>query len=296
MNILINLTIQKITDICKKINMPTEAVTAICDVIDSYDFSEVSPLLSKLMDIKTAHDGFTEIEKLLEGNEKKGYIWLALSLAVALEDKKLYSEIGIPEKVFYDTMGIFSRDVNEHKESFGGYGFDRQFWTYRELSRVIFRIGELEYETTSYNDDDVLINGKTVIKKGDKILSIHIPSDGAITRQNCKASLSAAKKFFAEYFPDFHYEMFFCQSWIISPFLKEVLPETSNIVGFINLFEIYKTYPDDEGYKNWVFKNQNISIEEFPQNTSLQRNITAHLKKGGKIGAASGFIEKNKIE
>ena len=48
-------------------------------------------------------------------------------------------------------MSCFTRFVNEYKESFNKYGFDRGFWTYRQLAMLLFKVGILEYEIDEKN-------------------------------------------------------------------------------------------------------------------------------------------------
>ena len=52
----------------------------------------------------------------------------------------------LPEDVWLDTMKCFSRFVGEHRNSYGWEGFDRGFWTVRQVRASLFRLGELEYE------------------------------------------------------------------------------------------------------------------------------------------------------
>ncbi len=286
----------EITKFCERVDMPAEATKIVCDLIDSFDFSAIAPYYHMLFSVKTGNDAVNEINTILENEEKKGFVWLTVYLAAVLEAKTTYDALGIDDKIFYDTMAIFSRFVNEHKESFGVYGYDRQKWNFRQISCTLFRIDELEYEMCEFANEDAVINGETVIAKGENTISIHIPSDARLNPENNKTSLKNAMKFLEKHFPSFEYRMMYCQSWIISPNLRDVLNENSNIINFLENFEIYKVDPDQESYKIWVFKNEKLTIDQFPQNTSLQRNITKHLRQGGKIGSACGVIRKTSIQ
>lgn len=285
----------EITLLCEKIDMPSEALNHVLDILSDFDFTSFYPHIEKLNDITTAKEGYEQICLLLEESPDKGYIQLTIYLMTALKTKEIYSQKSIDEVIFYDTIASLSRCVNEHLVSFGKYGYDRAFWNYRQIAMSIFRIGTLEYEMVTFDGEDALLEGEVIIKKGDNIISIHIPSDAVLTPQNCKSSLKSAKEFFKKFYPDFSYHVFYCGSWIISPNLKQVLPESSNIIAFLNNFEIYRVNHEGEGYKSWVFKNQDLTPDLFPQNTSLQRNITAHIKQGGKIGEGYGVIRKESL-
>lgn len=285
----------EIAALCERIKMPFEVTKILCRLIGEFDFSAVAGCYPKLFSQATGDEAVKEINAALENAEEKGFIWLTLYLAAALETKTIYDALSIDEAVFYDTMAAFTRFVTEHKSSFGSFGYDRQFWTYRQIACVLFRIGVLEYEMITFSGEDAVLDGETVIKTGERVLSVHIPSDARITPEHCKASLRAAVDFFEKHFAEFDYQVFFCQSWIISPNLKEVLSENSNIVKFLELFEIYAVFPESQSYKAWVFGDEKLSIDEFPQETSLQRNIVKHLKQGGKIGEAAGIIRKTSL-
>ena len=291
-----HLNKDEIIALCEHIEMPSEVATCLCDILDTVDFTTINSHYDKLFSVDTGGEAVKEIDMQLETIEKKGFVWLAICLVAALDTKDTYDEMGIDEQIFYDTMAIFTRFVYEHKESFGVYGFDRHWWTYRQLACNLFRIGELEYEITVFSGENAVIAGEIVLCVGDQAISVHIPSDAQLTPELCEISLTSAVAFFETYFSAVSYVMFYCHSWIISPNLKAVLPETSNIIKFLELFEIYRVNLEATGYKTWVFKNDKLSIEEFPQDTSLQRNIEDYLKQGGKLGDAAGIIRKAKYQ
>lgn len=71
-------------------------------------------------------------------------------------------------------MKCFSRFVLENYKWTGKWSFDRDFWVLRQLSLSLFRIGELEFETCSIDDNIAKkINGN----KNEKVIYVHIPSD-----------------------------------------------------------------------------------------------------------------------
>ena len=159
---------------------------------------------------------------------------LAVMLRAALRTRELYAARGIPDGIFLGTMRCFPRFLREHLESYGRYGFDRAFWTGRQLSLTLFRLGELEYE---------LLPGE----KG--VLSLHIPSDADLSEEKTDASLRMQVSFFAEYFPAYAGADIYCDSWLLSP-------------------------------------------EEFPERTSLQRNMKKFVLAGGKVGSGRGILLK----
>jgi len=131
----------------------------------------------------TDKDRYKEAAQELSAAE--GFAQLRVFLCAALKTRIRYAEKGIPDEIFVQTMKCFSRFVGEHRASCGEYGFDRGFWVGRQLSLLLFRLGELEYECADY--------------EGEKALSVHIPSDADLTPEKLDRSFAAAREFFAKY-------------------------------------------------------------------------------------------------
>ena len=145
--------------LCRQINMPPEVTQALVEI---HRTMEYFPCLPLLMEENTWNEGLIQLKESL-GNDPGGMKRLCCMLRCALMAKSEYDRLGIPEAIYVDTMGAFSRFVREHKESYGCYGFNRGSWTPRQVSCKLFRIGELEYELTQ-------LDGKPAI-------SLHIPTD-----------------------------------------------------------------------------------------------------------------------
>ena len=185
-----------------------------------------------------------------------------------------YVRLGIPEKVYEDTMGCFVRFVKEHRVLTGEWGFDRGWWAWRETCLRLFRIGALEYE---------LLSGEK------RALSLHIPSDASLELEACRFSHEAARAFFAAHFPACARAPVMCSSWLLHPALKELLGGESNIVRFQSLFDIVRVDDEDTSYRAFVFRRMDGDIADYPEKTSLQRRLKEHLLQGGRMGSALGI-------
>ena len=182
----------------------------------------------------------------------------------------------IPEEIWLDTMKCFPRFISEHRRSYGRDGFDRYGWTVRQIGAKLFRIGELEYE---------LVAGET----GRQEIGLHIPS--------LNESLRKADAFLREYFPGWADAPRTCESWLLSPVLKDLLPPSSRILGFQNAFDLTGMEPEDDSALEWVFhiaegQRPFTDYTSLPEDTSLQRNMKALLLRGRKPGAASGVLAR----
>lgn len=209
----------------------------------------------------------------------KGMDMLREQLLEAVKAQEAYQKLGISEEIYRATMGCFSRFVREHKMAYDCVGFDREWWTHRQIGLKLFRIGELEYE--------LLEDGK---------ISVHIPSDAKLTEENCRKSYREAEVFLKKYFPKYEGKDFVCESWLLSPALREILPEKSNIVRFQSAYTIVHVSPEDEGFMRWVFRTDQKELSKLPQDTSLQRNVKQRLEQGGTIGSAYGILKKTQTE
>ncbi len=226
-----------------------------------------------LTDPKTAENAFLELAGLLE---KDSMTMLACYMKSAELTREKYREMGISDEIFLATMGCFSRFLGETLRRTGHLEFDRSFWTWRQVSMRLFRIGELEFE----------------IMPKEKVISLHIPSDSRITPENVTRSLHMGREFLKKFYPFTRFWPMGCESWLLSPQLGKLLKKDSNIRSFQQRFWILKR-EDHEDCLEWLFAvPDGTPYEELPEKTSLQRSVKAHLLSGGKIGGAMGLLIK----
>lgn len=266
--------------LCKKIELPDEMSGAVLAFSDEYDFGQVQNSMRRLFFRKTWESGLSELKSTL-GQDEHGVKVLTCMLLCALWTAENYKRLGIGEAIYIDTMKCFSRFVCEHKESYGIYGFDREWWTARQISGQLLRIGELEYEM--------------VEEDGKKYISLHIPSNAVLKEDRIRSSYQAAKRLFKEVFTDYASAEMVCYSWLLSPTLKKLLKAGSHILAFQRLFDIEPTGEEETDHMQWVFKNPNLSLGELPEQTSLQRKLKQYLLEGNTVERAGGRLLENLI-
>jgi len=258
--------------LCRKINMPTEVTQKLMEI---HSTLEVFPCLDLLMRENTWSEGLEQLKEAL-GEDPGGFKRLCCMLRCALRAKEEYDRLGIPEAIYIDTMGAFSRFVREHMESYGCYGFDRGSWTPRQVSGKLFRIGQLEYELTQLEGADVV--------------SLHIPTDVDLRPEVLQPSVKAGLAELYLLFPEYEGKGVYCHSWLLSPLLKELLQEKSNILRFQELFDIAPEGVPGNDVLLWVFKNPKLPREEYPENTSLQRKLKQFFLNGGQFLEGTGYL------
>lgn len=242
-----------------------------------------------LTDAAHARNAWQSLAAEFSANDLNGMRTLALYLAAACLTREKYHRIGIPDTVFIDTMACFTRFLREAYACGGSYVFDRGFWGWRQLSCLLFRLGTLEFEYRLLEKDEPV---PPCLAPMSAVLSVHIPSDASLTRDALRGSYEQAKLFFAN-----HSEKLcsrgeplavVCGSWLLSPALQALLPQSSGIYLFACDYDIYATEPDDQSFFRWLFDGKKPPAP-LPQRTGLQRNVAQHLKGGGKIGSARGL-------
>jgi len=259
---------------CRKINMPEEVTQKMAALHESL---EEYPCLPLLMEETTWEAGLAQLKEAL-GEDPQGFKRLCSMLRCAMKAKTTYDALGIPETIYTDSMAAFSRFVREHMESYGCYGFNRGSWTTRQVSSKLFRIGQLEYELTTL--------------EGVPAVSLHIPTDVDLRAEVLGPSVREGLKELFRIFPEYADKTVYCHSWLLSPLLKDLLPETSNILKFQNLFDIEPDGTPGNDVLLWVFKNPKLAREDYPENTSLQRKLKQFFLDGGQFLEGKGYLRK----
>ena len=260
-----------IQTLCSMIRMPEPMAVQVMEAYDELDFDTVP--LNLLMNGDTGLQGFQELCRVL-GDDPLGAKQLACQLHCACLRYDTYRQMGIPDGIYFDTMSCYSRFVTECLYYKGGYQFDRGWWTWRQLSMRIFRLGQLEYEL-----------------RPDGTVAMHIPTGADLSPKAVDQSLKEADAFLERFFPDYRNSRFTCSSWLLSPALETLLDEGSNILNFQRRFMCNRRDLEARDYVSWLFKTlPEADPATLPENTSLQRRAKKYILNGGQIGSAAGDL------
>jgi hypothetical protein len=278
-------------DLLQGIGLPTEVEKAVLSLERSGFLQETGDFapttlwekLSSTEDVTNLQQNIGKRWKEVEDPaDEKGYLLLACMLWAGRETLERFRALGIGDAIFYDTFQCFPRFIREHFDSFGSYGFDRGWWTWRQISMKLFKLGELEFEMIQREVDGTQVNA----------INVHIPSGSHISAANCKASYEQARSFFRTFYPAYGEADYVCSSWLLAPALKQLLPPISNILTFQQDYEILESEPNDQEYMMWVFKTETQEYQKLPEDTSLQSQIKKYLLEGGKVGSAYGRLRQ----
>ena len=262
----------KIEELFDGICLQKEIICKVMPLINEKK-EELNKYIDNLIDLEKSIGTYEALCKIYDWNS---FEILSIYLLSCLKVYEKYQLLGISDDIFFDTMKCFTRFIDECYIKTGKYYFDRSWWTYRQVRMSEFRIGILEYEFDLENN----------------VISIHIPSDAKLTKDNIDVSLKDAKIFINTYFPEYSKFKMVCDSWLLSPNLKLYLEENSNILLFQSYFNITNFEEDDYGFIEWLFKeNINFNVANFKEYTSLQRKVKKALLNGKKIGCAYGILK-----
>lgn len=210
---------------------------------------------------------------------------LPFYLQLSCEVYEEYLSRGIADKVFDDTFYDITIWCEECYRKYGFYGIEEARWIANSINMKLFRLGRLQFEPMVF--DDAFEGERVNLSKGSNILNVHIPAGEKMDYEVCMKSFKDAEKFFGD-----TYEAYMCDSWLLSPVLKEFLPAESNIVKFQNLFEVMKVYHDYPQGEQRIFLDVREDKENYPENSLLQREAKRYILKGKDLGIGVGAFYK----
>jgi len=290
------------TDYLKKFineqNIPEEASGILSGKISAiYEREEAKPFFNIVENYaKTGTfvmDEAIEAVKAITLNTKDDSAFYYMILAILLTKplKKFYLKEGFTEKLWIDTVAEIKRKAFECHNSYGIWGVGLGFWFKGIFELKWFSFERLNFEIFD-SPYDYCKNG-VEIKKGDKVISVHIPSGSPLVYEKCLEGYEAAAEFFKETF-DIN-PVFYCYSWLVFPGNKNVLKDGSNILKFAADYDIIdqEIIKDGCDFGRIFGKNYSGNLNDLPINTTLQKNVVEYLKSGEKLGCGKGFFVYN---
>lgn len=273
----------KIKNLAGDLDFPEAVIEQMMMELESISSEVLEQYSRELLDANKAKAAAKKIDEVY-GEEP--FVALTIYLYAASQSwLKIYQPLKIPRTVYLATMNAFTRFIHEHFQVTGRYHFDRGFWIWRYTSGLIFRIGELEYERTYFPKGH-----KELKLEGKQCLSLHIPSDADLSRNKIRDSYESAIRFFELYFPDYHYQVMYTDTWLLSPNLIKWLKQDSKIRLFVADYRLLSVDEQDDSGVPWIFGRVDANVQDYPEKTSLQRQAKQQLLAGAHIGSALGIL------
>ena len=286
----------------EKLGFPQEAIELFESIALKIEKSKsFSGKFQKTLDkylLPEAHDFGSmcdDMKKLGFCYRVKEYSLTCVWLIVASEKMlALYKEKGIDEQIYWDSMMDIKYKFKECVECKDLYGIFVGGWYTGFYQMNRFALGRFQFENSTFGVvDEFTTSAGVTIKKGDKTVGFHIPSSGVPLTDEVR--FDAYKKAY-EFFKDQRREdgllIFECGSWLLYEGNKEILPENSNTVKFINDFEIIKSEAKDKFNDAWrIFAKSGYKApKHWYDDTSMRRAFKQHVLNGGKTGSGHGVI------
>lgn len=268
----------KIDELMNRIHLPEEAQK----IVSEERISEAEYSVQKELFYQDIRQFIEEWKKI-----KDCYEWaLEFYLKLAADSYEEYQEKGYSDRIFDQTFYDITIWCEECYRKHGVYGLEELWWLGQSVKLKLFRLERLQFEPILIRQD--MKGQKQVIKMGTKALNVHIPAGEPLRMEECQKSFEKAKEFFGG-----EYQIYVCDSWLLSPHLKELLPETSNILQFQRLFEVTETYYRYPQAEQRIFGEVLEDKGQYPENTSLQRKAKEYVLSGKDLGIGIGFLVQN---
>lgn len=287
------MQVDGVLHLCEKIDLPLEAQETALRAISRWE----KPLLRAVRFSNLNRIG--ACTRRLRRNRKEGAAFcLAFCLLQAESARAEYGCRGIPEEIYYATMRDITVWVNTLKREENLVGVAEISWLRHALYLNLFQIGRLQYQFFKTNH---LLSGLPAsreypIPSGAQVLNIHVPEGGKLLLADCCASVAAAKTFFATYYPQYKYQGFVCDSWLLDCHNQQFMRPDGNILQFASLFdEVVQTKaPTGEIVRRLWGKElaEKTGLCDLPTQTDLQKRTKQYLLNGGKTGSGYGFLLK----
>ncbi|EMF0368200.1 DUF5596 domain-containing protein [Enterococcus faecium] len=275
--------VYKIKNLAGDLDFPEAVIEQMMMELESISSEVLEQYSRELLDANKAKAAAQKIDEVY-GEEP--FVALTIYLYAASQSwLKIYQPLKIPRTVYLATMNAFTRFIHEHFQVTGKYRFDRGFWIWRYTSGLIFRIGELEYERTYFPKGH-----KELKLEGKQCLSLHISSDADLSRNKIRDSYESAIRFFELYFPDYHYQVMYTDTWLLSPNLTKWLKQDSKIRLFAADYRLLSVDEQDDSGVPWIFGRVDAQVQDYPEKTSLQRQAKQQLLAGAHIGSVLGIL------
>ena len=197
---------------------------------------------------------------------------------------------GISNEVFHDTILDLRYKLAECHEVHHVWGTFVRDWFPGFFALTRFALGRMQYEFSEFQGESHTAGGITV-KKGDCVLTMHIPSCGPLTKDLREDSYRRAYTFYQKDFPG-KPVIFTCSSWLLYPPHDGMLPKSSNVVSFLHDFDPVFSVETDTFDNAWRIYGADGGkpLDQLPQNTSMQRAYANWLRGGHKAGWGYGIF------
>lgn len=177
------------------------------------------------------------------------------------------------------------------KYNIDGIRFSQMMWGSYFMKGNLIQIGRLQYEI-GVKDLDKL---NKYFEEKHQYVYIHIPRGKDLNEEDVKESLCLADKYIKKYYSELKNEKlaYYTKTWLLSPEIKEILSDNSNIIKFQNKFSIIKYEENINDFLNFIFDVtiDKVDYKNLPEKTTLQKELKRKLLNNETLHLGLGIIK-----
>ncbi|MBE7043642.1 MAG: hypothetical protein E7399_09190 [Ruminococcaceae bacterium] len=278
-----------IRDMAKGLNFPEEATAFLGECFDKITaLEDGNDQLALAMDAFFASKDYASIlNRLAEQTGIHRYsvdMVFLLLCADSLHD--IYYIKELPEELFHNTMMDLKCKLLECKALHGIWGTFVTDWLQGYFHLKRYALGRLQYNTIEFPYEDY----KGILKKGDRVLSCHIPSGAPLLIEDVLDSLKQAYAFYPDELRDGVLPIT-CHSWLLYAPHYEVFPEHSNLRKFYDLFTVIDNEATEGSNLDRIFNvTETDDYSTLAETTTLQKRFKKYLMDGNVMGEGFGIL------
>lgn len=173
-----------------------------------------------------------------------------------------------------------TKDIYERK--YDGIRVSQMLWGAYFINIRLIEVGRLQYEIETKNP---------ITHENKECIKIHIPKGEKLSNEKVKQSLQESKSLIKKYFKLNNYQ-YFCESWLLSKQIQELLEENSNIAKFYKLFNVIEGKECIDDILNFVYNIRECdNYSDLQENTLLQKKLKSKLMDGKIIKTGIGILK-----
>ncbi len=270
----------------------TELMSSYGKVI-SHRKSDFEALISEYensynIDYESAMEKMREISKASGIHEYTGDLILFLAYTRGL--KGYYKKQGIADEIYRNTVLDLRYKLDECILVKGVYGSFVAKWFVGFFKLERFALGRLQFEVVNFGGE--YKKGALHLLPDSKVLNVHIPRTGTpLDRESVLRSYKLAADFYRPMIGE--RIVFVCSSWLLFPRHREILKPSSNLLAFMNDFDIYTSGEYSNYGEIWRLFDTEFDGDpsHLPADSSLRRAYIDLISRGEKTGWGKGVFE-----
>ena len=203
--------------------------------------------------------------------------------------REYYKEAGISDEIFLASVLDLKYKLDECKCVYGIKGSFVAKWFSGFFDLTRFALGRLQFEIVDLGRE--YEKGGVKLEPDSKVINVHIPRTGTpLDRESTLKSYRLASEFFAPILGDT--PVFVCSSWLLFPRHREMLKSDSNILAFMNDYDLVSSGEYANYNEVWrLFDTMyDGAVSHLPDDTSLRRAYVDLITRGEKTGWGRGIF------